>query len=961
MTETRIHTRFRKKRTPTGNGSRSNGSGSGSGSRTQSPVARTGSIDSWHHPGSPGASLPHRLSESPAPPRASSLDPGSNDDRRSDDQPPNPGDPDEEDHDPALLSELADIRLAQQYIQCLQNATLQNGDFSAEDIDQLMDPPQLPFELDEDKTDDADTILSLRQFMAAQTVESYNAIKEAIELRHPDDKILSYDQVKRLIANITGVRPIVKDMCPNSCMAYTGPLADRDTCLHCGTNRYDSLNKPQQMFDTIPIPFAIQAIMRHSQTAEAMGYLSQRLRALLNQLELGEQLETFDDICCGSDILKATENGDIRENDIVLMLSFDGAQIYRNKASDCWIYIWVFINLAPGIRYKKKYVFPGGVFPGPNKIKDAQTFLFVGLHPIASINRQGGLPIWNAHSKQLYKSKLYIILGTADGPGMVYLNGLVGHSGKIGCRLWCGLVGRKKPGASYYFPLLSKPLNYDVVGCNHSDVPAHNVHGIDNSRYQTSLHQIISSRTKREYELNRRETGICKPSLFSGLSDGTYLGIPNMFPTDIMHLILNLADLLIPLWRGKFECADTDSRDTWTWAVLQGNIWEIHGRDVARCTPYLPGSFDRPPRNPAEKINSGYKAWEYLVYIFGLGPGLFYGVLPPEIWRSYCKLVSGVRIIYQKTISRSQLQTAHKNFIEFIQEFESLYVQRRADRIHMARQSIHGLSHLAPEVARVGPGITYSQWTMERTVGNLTEELKQHSEPYKHLSRRAVQRAEVNALKLMVPTLDRGTKKEESIPRGGENLGDGYILLRARDSCKRPITDAEAAAYQHYLTRNNETIPLEEISVIRWARLRLPNGQVARSLWKECRKPLSSLRMARNIKLNYHGTLEFGEVQYYFQVEFGSGIRALAVVALYSRPNAGLLKESSYTLWTCKKVGHERIIVIDVQQIESVVCMAPHSVEMLGPDWDDWVFLVEKPGLDVALLSGAVELVNDEE
>ncbi|KAG6894973.1 hypothetical protein C0992_003711, partial [Termitomyces sp. T32_za158] len=372
-------------------------------------------------------------------------------------------------------------------------------------------------------------------------------------------------------------------------------------------------------------------------------------------------------------------------------------------------------------------------------IKDAQSYLVVGLHPIVAINCHGGLPIWNASTNTFYQSKLYIVLATADGPGMVYLNGLVGHSGKIGCRLWCGLVGRKKPGSSYYFPLLSKPDNYNVAGCDHDDIPVHIVRDIDDNRYNTNLLLVISSRTKQEYELNRHETGICKPSIFSGLPVGTYLGIPQMFPGDIMHLILNLADLLIPLWHGKFECAGTDSRNTWYWAVLEGNKWQAHGRDVAQCTPYLPGSFDWPPRNPAEKINSGYKAWEFLLYLFGLGPGLLYLVLPADIWHSYCKLVSGIRIIYQKTITQEQIQVAHLHLIQFIAEFETMYVQRRKDRIHMARQSIHGLSHLASEAIRVGPGITYSQWTMERTIGNLMEELKQHSDPYKHLSRRAVQ------------------------------------------------------------------------------------------------------------------------------------------------------------------------------------------------------------------------------
>ena len=83
-----------------------------------------------------------------------------------------------------------------------------------------------------------------------------------------------------------------------------------------------------------------------------------------------------------------------------------------------------------------------------------------------------------------------------------------------------------------------------------------------------------------------------------------------------MHLAaLNIPDLLINLWRGTLDCDNNDDKRTWDWAVLTGRTWEDHGRDVAACTPYLPGSFDCPPRNSAEKISSGYKAWEFLMYI----------------------------------------------------------------------------------------------------------------------------------------------------------------------------------------------------------------------------------------------------------------------------------------------------------------------------------------------------------
>ena len=662
--------------------------------------------------------------------------------------------------------------------------------------------------MDLDEDEDKSLLLCLRIFLAQvnSSQRAYDETITAIRLAYPEDDILSLDQVKRRISRLTGIYAIEKDMCPNTCLAYTGPFETLEACTRCKQPRFDeSTKKPRQKFYTLPIGPVVQAMKRQTITCEKMDYFSKRTQEALKELLEKGIVEQLDDICCGTDILKQVHSGKIKKNDTVLMMSFDGAQIYRNKISDCWIYIWVFISLAPDERYRKKYVIPGGFIPGPNKPKIIESFLFPGLHHVAALNRRGGLPVWDALRDTHYLSNLAIVLATADGPGMTYLNGLVGHSGKIGCRLWCGLVGRHKQGGPTYYPVLFKPEDYEVAGCSHPDVDPTVVRPIDTARYAENLRLVCESPTQTRYEENRRETGICKPSIFSGL-DHT-LGIPNIFPSDIMHLILNLADILMLLWRGTIDCAPTDSKSSWTWAVLRKDqVWKPHGSDVANCTPYLPGSFDRPPRNPAEKINSGYKAWEFLIYLFGLGPALFYKILPDPIWKSYCKLVAGVRIMYQKKISKKEYQLAHKHLIHFTAEFEQLYVQRRKDRIHFVRQSIHNLSHMAPEAVRIGPGACSSQWTMERAIGNLTEEIKQHSQIYTHLSERGLRRSSTNALLALVPSLDTDKNRQEKIPQGAKVLGEGFLLLHPMDSKALILNNQETEALEKYLQHNFQMV-----------------------------------------------------------------------------------------------------------------------------------------------------------
>lgn len=120
-------------------------------------------------------------------------------------------------------------------------------------------------------------------------------------------------------------------------------------------------------------------------------------------------------------------------------------------------------------------------------------------------------------------------------------------------------------------------------------------------------------------------------------------------------------DLLLPLWRGTFDCSSTNKRSDWEWAVLTGETWVEHRKAVAEATPYLPGSFDRPPQNPALKVSSRYKAWEFLMYIYGLGPGIFYGILPKAYYENFCDLINGMRILNQQKITSEQLVQANNS------------------------------------------------------------------------------------------------------------------------------------------------------------------------------------------------------------------------------------------------------------------------------------------------------------
>jgi hypothetical protein len=102
----------------------------------------------------------------------------------------------------------------------------------------------------------------------------------------------------------------------------------------------------------------------------------------------------------------------------------------------------------------------------------------------------------------------------------------------------------------------------------------------------------------------------------------------------------------------------------------------------------------------------------------------------------------------------------------------------------------------------------------------------------------------------------------------------------------------------------------------------------------------------------------FAEVYYYFRLLIGGMEKSLAMVSTYSAPHQHLFQLSYHTLWSCTHGGDSSLMVIDIKSIEAVVAMVPHQP---FPDSPGRYFLVEKPGLGVAFLSGYVEEVPDED
>jgi len=156
---------------------------------------------------------------------------------------------------------------------------------------------------------------------------------------------------------------------------------------------------------------------------------------------------------------------------------------------------------------------------------------------------------------------------------MMHITGFVGYHGKHGCRLYCGLPGRCECQGKHYFPVLLKPSNYDVKGSSHPDVDIMILQEASCEQYEKNLSVLVASPNESQYHVRCLETGISKPSVFSGIGSSSTLGLPRSAGLDIMHLgALNISDLMIGLWQGTIDCTRPDDRATWDWAILQGEV-----------------------------------------------------------------------------------------------------------------------------------------------------------------------------------------------------------------------------------------------------------------------------------------------------------------------------------------------------------------------------------------------------
>ena len=137
-----------------------------------------------------------------------------------------------------LNSTINELRKTAQFIDALRGATLEQSNMQQEDIDHLhtAEPdPRL-------NITDKHFCKALSAFLSVTNTsqKTYNMFSSCSSMLacYPDDPFLLYSQVKWCVKQLSGVVPIFYDMCPDTCIGFTGPFIDHECCPTCGKEHY---------------------------------------------------------------------------------------------------------------------------------------------------------------------------------------------------------------------------------------------------------------------------------------------------------------------------------------------------------------------------------------------------------------------------------------------------------------------------------------------------------------------------------------------------------------------------------------------------------------------------------------------------------------------------------------------------------------------------------------------------
>ncbi|CAG8453353.1 19249_t:CDS:2 [Gigaspora rosea] len=190
------------------------------------------------------------------------------------------------------------------------------------------------------------------------------------------------------------------DICINSCCVYTNDFSNLNECPFCKKERYQN----QFQRDKPRCQFAYFSIIDHI-------------------------IIQYQDITQAKNLLYLEKGYFKNKHDNALLASIDGFQIFKQKTDDCWILLFINVNLPPEQRVKKENLLISTVIPGPKEPKDLNSFLFPAISELHEFEK--GIECSSVNYDNKFILHGCVLSWSGDTPALTKLMGLTEKKGEI--------------------------------------------------------------------------------------------------------------------------------------------------------------------------------------------------------------------------------------------------------------------------------------------------------------------------------------------------------------------------------------------------------------------------------------------------------------------------------------------------------------------------------------------------
>lgn len=506
--------------------------------------------------------------------------------------------------------------------------------------------------------------MQLRAFALRVEEQLTNVAFDKIGFIYPAALLPSWKVILARAKFLSGIKPVLYDRCPNSCVCYAGIYADDDTCSYCSASRFDKNGQPAAKFAYLPITPRLKAFVANSTLAAQMQYRKHQH----DKGGLGSVEDIFDSehyrLLCQERVRVASKDvphchfSDHR--DIALGFSTDGFCLYRRRGKkSAWPLLLFNYNLPPDVRFHLANIISLGVIPC--KPKDIDSFLWPMVEELLRLAM--GITAFDALSEKAFLLHAYLIVLFGDIPAVSMIMLMKGHNGFSPCRM-CKIKGIATAGdKTKYVPLFRR--DEENPG-QHIELDPLNLPLRTHHEFLQQAEDVQSAPTGTASKRLAREYGIKGVSVLSQLSS---INFPRSFPYDFMHLIWeNLIPNLTELWTGTFKGLDEGSEQY----QLLPSVWKAIGKACAEAGPLIPADYGPKPEDlsdPAVRMTAD--AWS--LWTLYLGPILLERRFKKRrYYDHFVELVRLLNICLQYEYTPEDIDEIKTGFASWVKKYERL-------------------------------------------------------------------------------------------------------------------------------------------------------------------------------------------------------------------------------------------------------------------------------------------------